>query len=205
MEVNDVIFRFQFRSKAANASYLTYTVYSYKREDMLLFLKQHNFDLNHVHVDILEIAGEDFNENDILQPYLFGTNSSEDVYTIMSTISIVDDCILNTAQTLANTLLFGPPIIRTDIELFRVINDLINELPHVYILDHTLIDETNDSMYSPDHSKYIKSWDGETPDPGDDVYVIESLYNCSILQEIQPITMEGYVSNFTSMMVDEYN
>ena len=38
----------------------------------------------------------------------------------------------------------------------------------------------------------------------DDTFIYESMHCSSVDEDVQPITIEGYVSYFTSMLVDTY-
>ena len=185
---NTEFFKLTFYS--TNGS-LKYKVFSEGLYPMKMFVQQHNFSR-----DILELIepvpeGTDLPDGEILRPYKFKSKYSDtDVYTIYTT----DDFV------------FGDVLIRTNIELMKTISDLIGELRYVYVLDHGSIDGDTGELYSQDFEKYVKVFDPfmvPAEDGFDDAYIYDSMTHAMLSQEIQPITLEAYVSSFASIVTDE--
>lgn len=204
----DVVFKFQFTTMnlSTDAQGPPYRVYAFNREDMDLFLRQHGFDIRYVHVEFIPINEFDDDEEHILKLHKFRSNTSNEVYHIMTTSRFVDDAIDYTCLQLTDHLILGPPIVRNDIEIIKLINELMYSLPYVFILDHTLTDGFGGDVYSGDWEKYIKFYDSEQSlENMDDSYIYESMHNSSVIDKMQPITIEAYVSHFTQMLFDSFN
>ena len=207
-EDSDVVFRFRFSPKSVKDNFYDYAyrVYAFKREDMDLFLKQHGFDTRLVHIECIPINEFDDDDDHFLKSFKFRSNTSAEIYNIMTTDHFIKDAIDYTCAQLSDTLVFGPPIVRNDIEIIRLINDLMFSIPHAFILDHTLTDGFTGEPYSKDWEKYIKFYNPyQSLEDMDDSYIYESIHNNSIDDLVQPITIEAYVSNFTQMILDSFN
>ena len=202
------IFRFQFMSRSdgdvdnIENGAIIYRVYAFDRMSMEMFIKQHNFDLTSVNIETMPIEDFDDDEDCFIKPYKFKSNKSSEIFNIFTTNKIVTEAIDSACLELCDTLTFGPAIVRDDIGFIKLINDLIYKLPHVFILDHTLMDSSCEPIS--DHwDRYIKfNSYGQSLENLDDSYVYESLHNHSIDTEIQPITVEAYASSFAKMIID---
>lgn len=201
---NTEFFKLTFYS--TNGS-LKYKVFSEGLYPMKMFVQQHNFGR-----DILELIepvpeGTDLPDGEILRPYKFKSKYSDtDVYTIYTTDDFVSDAVQAVCAELAEYLVFGDVLIRTNIELMKTISDLIGELKYVYVLDHGSIDGDTGELYSQDFEKYVKVFDPfmvPAEDGFDDAYIYDSMTHAMLSQEIQPITLEAYVSSFASIVTDE--
>jgi hypothetical protein len=91
--------------------------------------------------------------------------------------------------------------------------ELINELDHVYVLDHTICDPETGKPYSSEYDKYTKcgfasaSKYAYTADDDevcyDDTSIYESLTNIN-KDCVLPFTVEMYVSYFANLLTDSY-
>lgn len=209
---SDTIFKFEFTSYGCKNKNLSHKVYSNNKEDMILFLQQHSFDMSMVHIECLtideyekEVDGHIYDY--LLKGYKMRSNKSQETFMIMTTYDFVYQACEVVCSWLSDSLLFGPPILRTDVEIIKMINDLIHELPHVFVLDHALIDGDSGNIIG--DQRYIRSNRSldsfDLTDEGyDDSYIYESIFNSSFDEDIQPITVEAYVSFFTTLIMDVY-
>lgn len=207
---DDTLFRFQFMLKMRyNNKNMCRTVYSSNRLAMELFLKQHNFDMSMVNIECISVndidGDEGVIENNMLTPHLFHSNYSNELFTIMTTPAFVHEAIEDVCSELSDSLVFGSGIIRTDIQIIEMINDLLYELPHVYILDHMIVDPESGEPYESNNLKYIKNYH-KFENLGmcfDDIGIYDSMFDASIIDKPQPITVEAYASYFTDLITDE--
>lgn len=209
----DSIFKFEFESIKMKGTNLKYTVYSYSREYMNMFLKQHGFSIENSYVQCIPIEKFDEETELILKPFKFKSNTSDEIFDIITTPQFIYDAIDMTCSELSESLLFGPAALRSDIEIFKMINDLINELPHVYVMENMLIDGDSGEVLNISHHDEIMNlynahgvceMSDELYEAIDDTFIYESMHCSSVDEDVQPITIEGYVSYFTSMLVDTY-
>lgn len=220
--INDnegALFEFEFASLEDPCESMRHQVYSFNRELIMLFAKQHGFDTNDININVdPNYKDEDdcigvINERYLLQPYRFKSNFSDQEYHIITCQGFVDKAIEDTAQDITNRLWFDTIIMRRDVEFIRIINQLVKELSHVFIMDNLLID---DFWNEESGENYLKSFRIPEIDDYFDVniggvlgtpeaeYVMDSLFNSSIDTEVQPITIESYVKSFTEMLTDVF-
>lgn len=185
------------------------TVYSEGIEPMKMFIKQHNFNPDIIeHIEAVPEHGQAV-PGAIIEPYTFKSKYSDSIsYTIYTTEDFVEEAINKVCAELADSLMFGSLAIRTNIELFSLVSDLIGELKFVYVLDHGLVDDETGELYSVDYEKYTKNFDAFTYNQNeygyDDSYIYDSLHAASLSNDhISPITLEAYVAYFADMVTDE--
>lgn len=192
---------------------MNYHVIAKNEEDMKLFLLQHNF--TDSPMDAITVIPEDeYDQGEYrytLEKYLFRSNKSKELFTVMTCPDFVDFAVETTCNDLVDSLLFGEAILRRDIEIFKLIGDLIHSLPHTNIMDFSLadVDSTDDTV--PEHitdilemrKTYCNKIGCVTEDDGS-YYVHQSMEfdRCDTLP--QPITIESYVASFTERMVDVF-
>ena len=190
-------------------------VYSTNMDDMILFLKQHGFKPDSVNsistVSVENIKGAEY----VLNKYLFKSNKFDGVYTINTIENFVTKAIYSVTSDLSNSLTFGPAILKTDFKLIETIHNLINELPHVYILDGQFIDGDSGNLISEGEElirefkncfsltrPYSYTTEVEMPD---DSFIVDSMMSDSTNREkVQPITLEAYVRSFIENFVEYY-
>ena len=216
MGYGDTLYKFSFESaKNSNGSSgMKYHVIAYSMDDMYTFLRQHKFDIEmamhaitiHDKYEIHEY------ESNYLKPYQFKSNVRKGVFTVMTTEYIIDLMLENVTADLTHSLLLGEAIFRRDVEVFRMIADIITKLPHVHIIDFTRVDVESATLpedkYVYDMIKlqqqYAKHIGAPTED-ADYVGILDNLEHYQLNEPVSPITIEGYVSQFTEMMMDTYS
>lgn len=207
-EQTDVLFRFRFKKPDMHDGH--FTVYSDRRDFMDMFLRQHGFSLEHAYVDVLsvhDVQPSSLNTS-LLQPYKFKSNNSDEVFTIITAEWLISSAVDETCSDLSGTLMLGPASIRGDIEIFNIINQLIDMLPYVYVRDEKLIDGDSGNMFEEeeenrycDRPTALDLYDQYSLTGDDmDVYLYESMHSART-GEIQPITVERYVHSFTGFVV----
>ena len=189
-------------------------IFSNNQQDMMLFFKQHNIDINQVEVDY--IPDENFNikvdDDNILASYQFKSNQSNETFNIMTTERLISYALQLVGDHLSDACIFGSAIFRDDIEFIKVIQNLLGEIPHVQILDYGLLDDLNltadtnwmyikkDKLFDPDVEP---DWVTNGVDAQD---IYESLFDSCISDTaVQPITVEAYVRGFAEMVMNIKN
>ena len=215
MEINpERLFRFKFKSTSM-PDRLAYFVITDDIDKMNMFLKQHNFDPASVVIDCVPLKEHESDGEFMLRPYIIKSNSSDKEYKIMTTEHMVYECGEQIASMMSNLLIFGDAVIRDDLPIMKIISDLVYNLDHVYVLDHTLYDKSSKQLYSSAWEQYTKVGYPEvsvenrltlqdTPASYDDSAIYESFSNSIGIDFPLPFTLEMYVSYFASLLTDEY-
>lgn len=211
MQLDDHFIRFKFFSASSMGKDRPFEVYANTMDEMNMFLNQHCF--KGVDENAFAIIPKNIcrNKNDmILELYSFKSNHSNDIYHVMTTRFFVDMAMENTATDVNFNLLFGEAILRSDIEIFKHINTLLWKLPHVHVKDVLIADDNmiDDNIIK--ESLDIRKEYRLINRPWDDLdsqMVIESLYDVMSSDpiEVNPITIEAYVSSFTTLITDVCN
>lgn len=181
---------------------------------MNLFLKQHGFNnvppesLSIVDINNIHKCPDHYN---ILTPYLFKSNYSDEIYTIITCENFINYAIDAAANDLNGCLIFGEAILRHDIDLFKTIGNLISNLPHTHVFDYLLANEecVDDpaSLTSREIAVMRREYFAKICAPCEDYgsyETFESLHDSVNVDEVLPITLECYTSSFVEMMTDEY-
>ena len=192
IDSNENIFMFKFYSAKRQ---FEYSVYSIGREDMIKFLQHHNLVdfINDIRCCDDDERG-DINEGNLIREYEFHSNKREyrnKVFKIYTTLEIIEYAVDKIAQMLCDTLVFGSISLREDIRFIEMINECVNNLPHVGILDVFAINEcsVNDDPYE---TSALES-------------IFESMHSNSYSYgKSQSITIEAYAKCFAEMLCDEY-
>lgn len=194
-------------------------VWSYNKNDVILFLKQHGFHENAVYnIDIQEISKTKYTTDKYkLRPYIFNSNSSREQFVILSTDDIIKSIIYETASDLESVECMNRCIERLDdFDILRLLNDLIYQLKFASLANYVSDYEGMDEYALEYRTDYIKLFCSNnkydyslqpTPDTiysfsYDDLngYLVEALTTASenAVKEnkYQPITIESYVSSF---------
>ena len=210
------IFRFEFSSCYNKIKNMNYEVYAENEKDLQMFLMQHNFtDSPMDSVTVLPRTEIDrINDGRILKEFLFKSNKTNQIYKVITCDDFVDYAIANTCNELSGALIFGEAIIRRDIEIFKLIGDLVVTLPHVNIMDFALADIQSTGNNSIDsfseicqltRTYHCKNLDIDDFSESALYYPHESMEYSRCDGEVQPITLEAYVESFTEKMVDSFN
>lgn len=210
--LDDHYIRFRFSSVLNRGKDKPYEVFANTMDEMKMFLTQHCFkDVDNAAFEF--IPKNLCKHNDmILELYSFKSNHSNDVYHVMTTKFFVERALEDTAADINYTLLFGEAILRHDIEIFKHICDLLWNLPCVHVKDVLIADDEsiNKKQYFGNSvdlvTQYYESF-GKPWEDCDSQLVIQSLYDSLSNEpgEIYPITIEAYVSSFTTLLTDICN
>lgn len=208
------LFRFEFSSRYNNFKNMNYVVFAENEEDLKMFLIQHNFidsPMDAVTIVSKEEAGNCYAST--LCKHLFRSNHSNELFTVMTCPDFVDKAIETTCNSLNDAMLFGEAIVRRDVEIFKMIGELIHKLPHANVLDFIFAD--TESTKDPDdiidesialdidYKNRFSNGISWIDDPST-YYVHQSMDNFRHEGGPEPITIEAYVSYFTEMMVDVF-
>lgn len=191
IDSNENIFMFKFKRQ------FEYTVYSIGREDMIKFLQHHNlmnFISNIKYCDDNE-RGE-MDKGNLISEFEFRSNKREyrnKVFKIYTTLEIIEYAIDRISQMLCDNLVFGSIVLREDIKFIEIINECINNLPHVGVLDVFAINEC--SIDNDPYEELSSQFD----------FIFESMHSNSYSYgKQQSITIEAYAKCFAEMLCDEY-
>lgn len=206
-------FKFSFMSMHTNNKNLSYHVLAETKENLYLFLKQHGF--SDAPPESIQLFPKDKVSADlshILKPFKFKSNKMPGVFSVMTCEAFVDTAIDNLAADLNANMLFGEAIIRRDVEVFKMIGDLVHDLPFAHVIDFVLADVESSNFPDASTVEDIRQMTDEyrtkicCPCEDTDYYMTyEQLHDAVNPDEIYPITLECYISNFTEMMVDVFD
>jgi hypothetical protein len=212
--MEEYYFKFEFSSVHCKSKSINYYVLAKNMDDLKLFLSQHGF--NNVPPEAVKLIPRNktgkYDENCVLEPYRFKSNSSSEIFTVMTCWRYIDEAVSKLASDLSQYMLFGEAIVRRDVEIFKTIGDLIQNLGVAHVIDFSLcdVDNTNDSILSNReirdmHKKYCQRVGAPTEDT-DVVLTYERLFDSvdNEHDDVLPITIECYISNFTEMMMDVF-
>lgn len=219
--LGDDIYVFQFQSVKKNpvSGGMPYKVYSDSLDDIYTFIRQHNFEINAAREAISIHPRSEFNIIDsyVVKPFKFRSNFRDGLFTILSTEYFTDVIIENLASDLIQTLMFGEAIFRTDIEVFKTIIDNMEKLSYGPIVDFSLIDTESTKLDKSalDKCKIAQTIRNRNKEyctkvgcPTEDGPILEmqdSLSMDLLNNDVSPITLEGYISGFTELMLDVFN
>jgi len=191
---------------------MVYDVYAETENDLKLFLVQHNFtDVDPCAVQIIPTTECRDVSNDLLKIHKFKSNHSNDIMSVMTSDFFVNMAVDDAGNDLTFTLIFGEAILRRDIEIFGLIGDIIYNIPHAHIADFVYadVDESNSNTQSiKDITDMRLEYLNHVCAPCEDgcAYLThESLHDSIVDGQVYPITIERYISTFTSLLLDEYN
>lgn len=215
MEIDPTrLFRFRFKSPGMSDN-MCYYVLTDDVEKMKMFLLQHGFNQADINVDVVWMKDHEDDGEYMLEPFMLKSNYSNKVYRIMSTEHLMNECANSVASIMSSSLVFGQWVIKNDIPIMQVISELVDQLDHTYVLDHTICDPETGKPYSSQYEKYTKCgfpdpdtynnaymYEGE-PAAYDDSALYESLTN---INRDHPLTftLEAYISYFAELLTDQY-
>lgn len=220
--MEDYYLKFEFSSVHNTSKNMNYYVYAETMDDLKLFTSQHGF--TNVPPESITLVKKGSNGkydgSHVLEPYKFKSNSSDELLTVMTCWDFVEEAISNVAAELNQYMLFGEAIVRRDVEIFKVIGDIINGLDHGMVVDFLLCDYCPDDEYADDIMKAncvlyqlqkdYKKHVGRPTDDGNICLTYEGLCDAIVEDDddpnkgVLPITIECYISNFTEKMMDAF-
>lgn len=211
MELDDMVFKFEFSSFKTKNKNMNYVVYAKNRHDMDMFLKQHGFLNNSINVECFPMIEFEGNDDLIIKPHKFKSNNSDELFTIYTPSRFVEEAMDSVCSEMSDALVIGEPITRRDIEIIKTIEDLMTSLDHVVLLDFTMMDNDETYLVHEFAWEYMKSYERIFKDFDcgplcslDDSYIYDSIMNKYSTTDVVPITIEGYVSYFTYLLTDIY-
>ena len=210
--------RFDF-APVKQPSGMHYYVLAESLDEMHQFLHQHGF--HDVDKLLTFYPMEKYVPRDashILHIHRFMSNHKPGVFSVMTCETFITHALETTANDLSDASLFGEAILRTDIEIFKVINSMISKLSQGFVLDTNLADESLlfNSMENDNYkgtmmdmiAEYKNRIGAPTEDAGSQA-ILQSLYDSvpdlTADNGVYPITVEAYVSAFTELMIDCFN
>jgi hypothetical protein len=184
------------------------SIYASTKDDMLLFLKQHNFDMRYVNIEYVD-DNRKILDSYVLKTYHFRSNKSNEVFHIKTCESFVASAIATVGDHLSDTCIFGESIFRDDIEFIKVVTDLIDKLPFATVVDWSLLDGDSCNMMGYDNlswmvvKKDLLFSENYEPDfeHMDTSSIYDDLSQASDPDRIQPITIEAYVRGFAESII----
>lgn len=214
------MFRFTIpRLTKVNINYTGYAyshsdihIYSHTKEDMMLFMQQHGFDIQYADVQYVYDNDSETNSSyTTLKLYHFKSNKCDTVYHIMTCEYFIQQALSNVASHISDACVFGQGIFRDDVEIIKLVQDLLDKLPHVEILDYGFIDGDwvvencmdADIDLSWESIKKCRLFD-EDGEPNYEMFDNSSIYDSFVTKgpdEIQDITIEAYVRSFTEFLI----
>lgn len=202
----DYLFKFTFSSKYNKIRNLNYEVYAETKEDLNMFLIQHNFTDTPMDAVTLVPKSEKSTLYALtLTKHIFKSNKYDGLFTVMTCPDFVNEAITSTCNSLNDSMIFGEAIIRRDIEIFKMIGDLVNALPHANVIDFSAADDNSvkdDTITEIVQNKCRNglSWyeDAST------YYSHMSMDMARHNDEPEPITLEAYIESFAGMLVDTF-
>lgn len=187
-DIDDCIYELLIKQWNSPSESMLIHIYAQTKYELCMFITQHS--LNNVTLDMIKFHKisdpniPKFDESDnYLQPYQFGSNKDDTIYTIYTTEKILSDALSHVGEELSQELLMGSAIIKNEFGVIKLLNEMIESLPYICIHDYQVMC-TEDSEI-------------------DDDYIYNRLFNESTRLGIQPITIEAYVEEFTSLLILE--
>jgi hypothetical protein len=179
-------------------------VWTNNRQDLMKFIYQHDLyryyekypqliRVTTYPIQTIKRMGGSVYEDMMLREFRFGSESGDDLFTIMTCDMLVQDAIRDVCEELCDSMTFGPCALRGDVELFDKIATLVDELPYACLSD-------------PDYADAMSSAD-ETYD-GDDDFAFErdcsitwdAIYDAYMSHPVQPITIEAYIHSIAAQL-----
>lgn len=188
---------------------LTQKVYTNTREDIPIFIRQHDIRVYDVKVLRCTDGNIPCSDIDLLDHYAFASNKSDQIYNIITCENFIRDAIDYIGADFAGCSVFGDLILRTDLPIIDIINRHIEALRHSVIMDYLLLDDNQCVETVMDHWKKFSNKAlsyVECPSEADQYndYIYDSLHNNSIYRgsRPEPITLEGYIEYIAMMLSD---
>lgn len=197
--MNDTNIIYHFKFNAVDKRTMM-SVYSFERDNVLLFMTQHGFDIDK-NLDNIFIEEYDYSNN---QRYddrflkivkLRSNNNKDTIYNIMTTDELLSSCAVKIGEELTDKSFFGNLLTFEKFPIFRIISELIEKIKYGVIMDYQIIHDNdeyqNDDIKEPDYDRYI---------------IIDKLLDNALktfgtsIDVVLDISIEGYVANFISII-----
>lgn len=174
---------------------MTIPVYSFDMSHIILFINQHGFKYDECKDFIREVEFTEEVESksftNELKLFIFKSNKNKEKFSVMTTESLVERCVVNAGDVITNACWFGPLLAMSKQPIVKILNDLIDELKYATVMDFQSFGDDELMEYNMD------------TDYNTDI-IRESIINRSMKYnhdtEPQPITIESYISGFTGLL-----
>lgn len=203
-DLNGIIYCIEIQTERERADSRRF-VWSYDRDMISRFLMQHNIDAASVKWYVF--LKEDFNQyKKMLEPEyelsVFHMKSFRDnkVYSVVSSLDFISDALEDVCEALCDALMLGPCSLRCEIEVFRKIVDIIDEIPYAHVYDCDIADVPTENDWD---EHYTYSDDGEMKNNMDLSITYDPMYDKMRGTGLQPITLESYIRSFTQALIRE--
>lgn len=176
-------------------------VYTTDRDLMTLFLQQHGFDPNTANVKIID---DEIDEDDpyMLHIWRMGSRKRDRIYNVATTSNIIENVVLSVGLELSEAMTLGAISFRGDIQVFERIGNLISMLDYVYQMDGFAADAGGYDVCDKETYSNGYPYYEEIAINHDDSFLYDALISDSHpSKDVQPITIESYVSFFTDRFI----
>ena len=182
-----------------------YRVYTSDLGLMKLFLQQHKFDPEQTVIENVPyevIQNEDKQQEDHwLSIQKIGSNIDHKIHEIATTTHLLTLACDYATNELTQCLVMGDAILRKDIQLIKLVSDILESLPMTEIVEHLLMDtQSVDDMSWMIVSKTLEDFAEEPSDVGPHVHINELLCEEWEKSDMVPITLEAYVKSFVQII-----
>lgn len=156
------------------------------------FIKQHGMrreclDISIMNKTSLEGCPLHLNDDNRLVEYKMGSNTDGKIKTIVTAECYLTDALQGVSEELADSMVFGDAIVRTDIQVIDRIQKLVDQLHYGLVFDYSILDDRNFNGYNSEDSRMY---------PYDMSIVCDAIYASSTVKDVQPITYEAYAHYF---------
>lgn len=190
----------------SNNSLSCHRVYSMDRNMILLFMKQHQFDMNQIQIETLPDPFEDDDMDTYeLKFYKMQSNRTMQVHQIVSSDYYIDQAVEAVVQNLSDYLVFGETIFRRDIPFINLVNHYLDDIPFVFAFDYDILDgcpscDTSYFNVKKDLEQFAEAIDSEYDTSSMDDLYNRFLFNVAPNEKL-PITLEAYVRWFVKEVI----
>lgn len=171
----------------------TYKVWSYDKQDLIMFINQHNFvdGIKHVIVEYVDTT-KDVDSNSVIETWIFGSNKMNGTYEIYTTNKLIEDATQSVCVQLNETMTFGPALLKTEFPVIEYINKQMEMLPYTSPKEYEC-EHVEEEYYNGTILKKIDH----------DDYIFTALFDQLIHFRPLPITIESYVTYFAEYMLGD--
>lgn len=175
----EIIFTFTFNVRGSTDPSSVYTVWSYNKSDVLMFIKQHNFEHGEEYIQVKNVdISTDVDSCSFIEQWVFKSNKNNDKYEIYTTKILIENAIQRVCVQLSESMIFGSAILKSEeIPMIKYINDRLGEIPYIYPKEYNAVN-------------------GDIPDDAIYTAVFDDL-----LPGIANITIEAYISYFVEYLL----
>jgi hypothetical protein len=175
----------------------TLNVYSFDKQDILLFIHQHKFENGEEYIQLVPYEKNAISryQDKMLKPFKFRSNSSDEEYTVMTTEFILEKCLTNAGDIITKSCWLSSILPEyNSMSLFNYINEAIEQLKYATVMDwQMMIDDSTCIELNPDVNKNI------IMDKLMQSAYLNNIGEGFINEDVQEITIESYVNGFATL------